>query len=41
MKKQERVMGQVFERKSHNVPSAGEPCMSLSYAPLGLEAPRP
>lgn len=41
MKEQQRVLSQVFERNSNNIPSARKPCMSVSYAPFGLEAPRP
>jgi S-adenosylmethionine synthetase len=41
MEEQERVVSQVFERNSDNIPSAREPCMSVSYAPFGLAASRP
>jgi hypothetical protein len=41
MQEEERVVSQVFERNSDDIPSAGEPCMSVSYAPFGLELPRP
>ena len=41
MEKQERVASQAFDRNSDNVPSARKPSMSVSYAPFGLEAPRP
>jgi hypothetical protein len=41
MEEQERVTRQVLDRDFDDVPGAREPCMSMSYAPLGLEAPRP
>jgi hypothetical protein len=41
MEEQERVTRQVLERKVDNIPSPREPCMSVSYAPLGLKPPRP
>jgi hypothetical protein len=41
MEEQERVMPQTLERDFDNVPSAREPCMSVSYASLGLQPPHP
>ena len=41
MEEQKRVVCQVLERYSYNVPSAREPCVSVSDAPFGLEPPRP
>ncbi len=41
MEEQERVVSQVFERNSNNIPSAREPCMSVSHTPFGLHTPRP
>ena len=34
-------MGKLFEGDLHDVPGAREPCVSVSHAPFGLEAPRP
>jgi hypothetical protein len=41
MEKKERVARQVLERDFDNIPSAREPCPSVSYAPLGLKPPGP
>jgi hypothetical protein len=41
MEEQEWIVGQVFERNPDNVPGASEPCISVSYAPFGLETPFP
>ena len=41
MEDQEWIVGQVFERNPDNVPGASEPCISVSYAPFGLETPFP
>src|SRR5688572_30835429 len=41
MEKQERVLFQVFDRHSHDVPRACEPRMSVSDPSFGLEAPFP
>jgi hypothetical protein len=41
MEEQERVPAQVFQRNSDDIPSAREPCMSVSDAPFGLKAPGP
>jgi hypothetical protein len=41
MKKQEWVVGQVFERHPDDIPRASEAGMSVSHRPFGLEAPFP
>jgi hypothetical protein len=41
MEEQERVVRQVFQRNSDDVPRAREPCISVPYGPFGLEAQRP
>ena len=41
MKEQERIAGQVLERDPDDVPRAREACVSVSYAPFGLETPPP
>ena len=41
MEEHKRVTRQVLQRDFDNIPSACEPCMSVPYAPLGLESPGP
>jgi hypothetical protein len=41
MQEQERILSQMFEGDFNNIPSAREPCMSVSHASFGLETPRP
>jgi hypothetical protein len=41
MEEQEWLAGQVLERDRDHVSRANEPCLRVSYAPFGLEAPLP
>jgi hypothetical protein len=41
MEEQEGLPSQVFERDRDHVPRANEPCLRVTDAPLGLEAPLP
>ena len=41
MEEQKQVSSQVLERNADDIPCACKPCMSVSHAPFGLEAPPP
>jgi hypothetical protein len=41
MEEQERIVRQVLEGQPDHIPSANQPCVSVSHAPFGLEPPLP
>jgi hypothetical protein len=41
MEEQKRVLSQVLQRNSDDIPGPREPCMSVSDASFRLKAPRP